>query len=101
MRGKLLKDQLLFDPEIERTTRKLNSKTRKRKQLSKQRNQHEGTSNSIALTTPLIEEVMVEPIVLTHKRALCQQPKKKCSNCQIRAKCEKSINEDRIVTNIV
>lgn len=55
MREKLLKDQLLFDPEIERTTQKLNSKTRKRKQIAKQRNQREGTSNYTSSTTPLIE----------------------------------------------
>lgn len=64
MRGKLPKHQLLFDPEIERTARKLNSKTRKRRQLVKQRNQHEGTSTSTSSTTPISEEVMAEEVII-------------------------------------
>lgn len=39
-------------------------KTRKRKQLAKQRNQHEGTSNSTSSTTSLVEDTMVDPIVI-------------------------------------
>lgn len=64
MQGNLPENQLLFYPEIERTTRKLNSKTRKRKHIAKQINQHEGTSNYTYSTTPLIEEVMGESIVI-------------------------------------
>lgn len=64
MRGKLLKNQLLFYPKIERTTQKLNRKTRKTKHLAKQRNQREGTSTSTYSTTPHGEEAMAEPIFI-------------------------------------
>lgn len=74
MREKLSKDQLLFYHEIERTTQKLNSKTRKRKQLAKQRNQREGNSNYTYSITPLIEEVMGEPIVI--RRSCVNNPRR-------------------------
>ena len=47
MRGSIPDDQLLFDPEIERTVRRLNSKTRRRRQLAKQRREQGESSNII------------------------------------------------------
>lgn len=67
MRGSTQKVQLLFYPEIERTTRRNNRRAGKRKQLAKERNQWEGTSTSS--TTPKIEEVIAEPKVV---RGSCQ-----------------------------
>lgn len=64
MRGKLPKDQLLFNPEIERTARKLNRKTRRRRQLAKQRNQREGTSTYTYSITPIDEEAMVKEVII-------------------------------------
>ncbi|GAU48951.1 hypothetical protein TSUD_285400 [Trifolium subterraneum] len=53
-------DNLLFDPEIERTARRNNSKTRKKKQLAKQREQQEGSSISISSTSSVAEENMAD-----------------------------------------
>src|ERR1044072_8784325 len=47
MRGKVPTEKLLFDPEIERTVRRNNSKTRKRRQLAKLRKEQEASSSSI------------------------------------------------------
>src|ERR1044072_6040261 len=47
MRGKVPTEKLLFDPEIERTARRINSKTRKRRQLAKLRKEQEASSYSI------------------------------------------------------
>jgi len=46
MRGTVLPQDLRYDPEIERTARKNNSKTRKEKRQAKQA-QQEGTSTFI------------------------------------------------------
>ena len=46
MRGSVPDDQLLFDPEIDRTVRRLNSKTRRRRQLAKLRREQGEASNS-------------------------------------------------------
>lgn len=62
MRGSVPSDQLLFHLEIERTARKLNSKTRRRRQLAKERREREGTSNSTPSTTPIFTPVMVDPL---------------------------------------
>lgn len=58
MRGKTPENQLLFDPEIERIARRNYSKTRKHRKLAKPRNQEEGTSTLISLTSPKQEKVM-------------------------------------------
>lgn len=52
MQGRTSKDQLLFDPEIERKVRRNNNKTRKRKLLAKQRSQQEGTSTPVSTKSP-------------------------------------------------
>ena len=57
MRGKATEEQLQFDPEIERTLRKLNSKTRRRRKLAEERNRREEASTSALVP---IEEVVVE-----------------------------------------
>ena len=49
MRVSVPDDQLLFDPEIERTVRRLNNKTRRRRQLAKERRE-QGESSSIIPT---------------------------------------------------
>ncbi|KAI5435250.1 hypothetical protein KIW84_021894 [Lathyrus oleraceus] len=46
-------DELLFDPEIERTARRLNSKTRRRRQQARQR-QEQGESSSTTHPPPFI-----------------------------------------------
>ena len=46
MRGKIPVEELLYDPEIERTVRRINSKTRKRRQLAKLRKEQEASSSS-------------------------------------------------------
>ncbi|GAU37821.1 hypothetical protein TSUD_276390 [Trifolium subterraneum] len=51
---------LLFDPEIERMARRNNSRTRKKKQLAKQKEQQEGSSVSISSTSPIAEEIMAD-----------------------------------------
>ncbi|CAJ2661681.1 uncharacterized protein LOC123886209 [Trifolium pratense] len=61
MRRQVSAEQLLFDPEIERTARKNNSQRKKRKQLAKQKKQQEGTSVSISSTSSIAEETMAEP----------------------------------------
>ena len=53
MRGSVPEDQLLFDPEIERTVRRLNSKTRRRRQLAKQRRE-QGEGSNINQHTPIM-----------------------------------------------
>src|SRR6266487_5701190 len=60
MRRQVSADNLLFDPEIERTARRNNSKTRKKKQLAKQREQQEGSSISISSTSSVAEENMAD-----------------------------------------
>ena len=57
MRGKATEEQLQFYPEIERTLRKLNSKTRRRRKLAEERNRREEASTSALVP---IEEVVVE-----------------------------------------
>src|SRR4051812_29164474 len=56
MRGSVPADQLLFDPEIERTARRLNSKTRRRRKLAKERRLAQEATTSSA--TQVIEEEM-------------------------------------------
>src|ERR1044072_4398657 len=46
MRGKIPAEEVLYDPEIERTGRRINSKTRKRRQLAKLRKEQEASSSS-------------------------------------------------------
>src|ERR1044072_6503263 len=59
MRGKILVEELLFDPEIERTVRRINSKTRKRRQLAKLREEQEASSSSNNQQTMAEEEDVV------------------------------------------
>src|ERR1044072_3599857 len=59
MRGKILVEELLFDPEIERTVRRINSKTRKRRQLAKLREEQEASSSSNNQQTMAEEEEVV------------------------------------------
>jgi hypothetical protein len=60
MRRQVSADNLLFNPEIERTARRNNSKTRKKKQLAKHRKQQEGSSISISSTSSVAEENMAD-----------------------------------------
>src|ERR1043165_5312915 len=55
MRGSVPVDQLLFDPKIERTARRLNSSAKRRKRLARQR-QERGES-STSSTPPVLGEV--------------------------------------------
>src|SRR4051812_19554337 len=55
MRGSVPADQLLFDPEIERTARRLNNKTRRRKLAKERRLAQEATTSS---ASQVIEEEM-------------------------------------------
>lgn len=57
MRGKATEEQLQFDLEIERTLRRLNSKTRRRRKLVEERRLREEASTSSLSQT---EEVVVE-----------------------------------------
>lgn len=57
MRGSVPVDQLLFDPEIERTARRLNSSDKQRKRLARQR-QARGES-STSSTPPMLGEVIM------------------------------------------
>src|SRR3954464_15966643 len=57
MREKATEEQFHFDPEIERTLRKLNSKTRRRRKLAQEKRQREEASTS---SNNHIEEVVVE-----------------------------------------
>jgi len=59
-----LEDQLVFDSEIERTTPKNNRKTRKRKELNKQRRNKESNSLVIIDSIPLLD----------HERSLGDHP---------------------------
>ncbi|KAI5382894.1 hypothetical protein KIW84_070346 [Lathyrus oleraceus] len=52
MRGQVPEDQLLFDPEIERTARRLNTRTRRRRQQARQR-QEQGKGSSTTQPPPL------------------------------------------------
>ncbi|WJX91525.1 hypothetical protein P8452_73291 [Trifolium repens] len=61
MRGKTPAEKLLFDPEIEKTARKNNSKNRKKKQQARQRQQQEGTSASNSSLSSISEETMEDP----------------------------------------
>jgi hypothetical protein len=61
MRGKTPAENLLFDPEIEKTARKNNSRNRKKRQQAKQRQQQEGTSDSSSFLSDISEETMTEP----------------------------------------
>ena len=58
-RGKLPAEQLLFDPEIERTARRINNKTRRRKQLAKER--RERGESSTSTPTPHFTPNMADP----------------------------------------
>ncbi|KAK2359233.1 hypothetical protein QL285_084625 [Trifolium repens] len=62
MRGKTPVENLLFDPEIEKTARKNNSKNKRKKRQAKQRQQQEGTSVSISSTSSIAEEIMTEQV---------------------------------------
>ena len=59
MRGSVFEDQLFFDPEIEKTCRRLNNKTRRRRKLAKERKEIQETSTYC--TVQNVEEVMVDP----------------------------------------
>ena len=59
-----MEDQLVFDSEIERTTPKNNRKTRKRKELNKQRRNKESNSLVIIDSIPLLD----------HERSLGDHP---------------------------
>ncbi|MCI50495.1 hypothetical protein A2U01_0071739, partial [Trifolium medium] len=60
MRSQVSTDELLFDPEIEKTSRRNNGKTRKRKKLAKQKKLQEGTYAPISSISPIAEEIMAE-----------------------------------------
>ncbi|KAK2363961.1 hypothetical protein QL285_088886 [Trifolium repens] len=62
MRGKTPVENLLFDPEIEKTARKNNSKNKRKKRQAKQRQQQERTSVSISSTSSIAEEIMTEQV---------------------------------------
>src|SRR3954467_6944448 len=57
MREKASEEQFQFDPEIERTLRNLNSKTRRRRKIAQEKRQREEASTS---SNNQIEEVVVE-----------------------------------------
>ena len=59
MRGQVPEDELLFDPEIERTAKRLNSRTRRRRQQARQR-QEQGESSSTTHPPPFIP-IMDQP----------------------------------------
>lgn len=61
MRGSVLADQLLFNPEIERTACRLNRKIIRRRQLAKERREHEGNSVGTSSTTHIFTPVMEDP----------------------------------------
>ncbi|XP_045830863.1 uncharacterized protein LOC123922161 [Trifolium pratense] len=61
MRGKISAENLLFDPEIERTARRNNSQRKKRKQLAKQKRLQEENSASISSTSSIAEEMAEDP----------------------------------------
>src|SRR3954469_18402180 len=58
MRGRVPADQLLFDPEIERTARRENSKTRRQRKLARERRQQQEASSSSTPVENLVEEEM-------------------------------------------
>ncbi|MCI64044.1 hypothetical protein A2U01_0085301, partial [Trifolium medium] len=55
MRRQVSPDNLLFDPEIERTARRNDSQRKKRKQLAKQRRLQEEPSASTSSLSPITE----------------------------------------------
>src|ERR1051325_3517577 len=57
MRGSIPVDQLLFNPEIERTARRLNSSVKRRKRLARQRKARGESSTSS--TPPVLGEVIM------------------------------------------
>src|ERR1051325_1997903 len=58
MRGSIPTDQLLFDPEIERTARRLNSSAKRRKRQARQRQERgERGEASTSSTPPVLGEV--------------------------------------------
>ena len=67
MRGQIPVDELLFDPEIERTARRLNSRTRRRRQQARQR-QEQGESSSTTHPppfTPIMDQPPQPPPIST------------------------------------
>lgn len=88
IRGSVSNKQLLFDPEIERTIWKLNSKTRKRKQLIKRRSQLEGTSTSKSSANPILEATMAELVVPVGPYA--NSPRRNAHVVRAAKKCKKS-----------
>ena len=59
MRGQISPDQLLFDPEIERTARRLNRRTRRRQKLAQEKREREAsTSSTLQSQHQTIEEDM-------------------------------------------
>lgn len=60
MRGSVPVDQLLFDHEIERISRRLNNKTIRRQQLAKERRERERSSTSSPSTTTIHTPPMAE-----------------------------------------
>src|ERR1051325_601069 len=54
MRGSIPTDQLLFDPEIERTARRLNSSAKRRKRQARQRQEREERGEASTSSTPLV-----------------------------------------------
>src|ERR1044072_7719045 len=60
MRGSIPADQLLFDPEIERTARRLNSSAKRRKRQARQRQERgEREESSTSSTPPVLGEVIM------------------------------------------
>src|ERR1051325_6080812 len=57
MRGSVPVDQLLFNPEIERTARRLNSSAKRRKRLARQRQERRESSTSS--TPPVLGQVIM------------------------------------------
>ncbi|KAI5387743.1 hypothetical protein KIW84_073730 [Lathyrus oleraceus] len=64
MLGQIPVDELLFDPEIERTARRLNSKTRRRRQQVRHR-QEQGESSSTTNPPPFIPNMEPPPLPIS------------------------------------
>jgi len=61
---------LLFDPKIEKTARRNNSKNKRQKQTTKSQQQHENTTNSVT-DFPLNLSTMAEGMQQRRTRRLC------------------------------
>ena len=81
MRGQISEDQLLFDPDFDRTVRRLNSRTRRRRKLAKEKREREEASTS---STPQ-PQVQVQIEVTAGVDPPIPPPTGLCANCPQRA----------------